>query len=104
MTHTSERTCLELAKEENQSLYSLAQVWENMSDSWQDIANDYREELHSRRLHVFYTIIVVGLISFIGGIFFTWVRLNMMCDKWYAATLGSPIKETRCTYNVWENK
>ncbi len=100
MHHTKELTCLELAKLENDYLGQAAADWNFEASLYSQMYQNVKNELHSRRLHVFYTILAVGLIGFIGGIFFTWVRLNMMCDKWYVATLGSPIKEIRCTYNV----
>lgn len=62
-----ELTCLEEAKEENDSITKERDEW----------IDTYRALLLKSRLSVLFTLLAVALICFVGGIWFTWTGIGM---------------------------
>ncbi len=80
MTHTPERTCLELAKEENDYLRFEKSDLNHQANKYYKRWLELTYEIHSRRLHVFYTIIAMGLIGISLGIMLVLFKHPEICN------------------------
>lgn len=75
--HKPEPTCLELAKEENETAYNNWYGANGRADLWEDRAREAEWKLNKSKLYVFFTLLATALIFFLSGIYFTWFKMGM---------------------------